>query len=377
MPKQPLAFALAALGCLSIPLPGQGDRWFTVNSLDADLRRIDPMNAATLQSRAMSTTAGTIVGANGLAVHPRTGEVFVVLRLLGQSGRFLARLDVDSATATTIGQLGDNFASLAFDDTGTLFGVTGDGASVPETLFTIDLATGRPTHFLTLGNGDAGEAIGFHTPSGLLYHASGLGMPNRREVLETIDPRTRVGTNVPLSRGDWDEAQAIAHFAGDVMLAVDVTQAFWALSTTGEIDLLGFVDHFPKGLANVPATGGAYHAAYGFGSRAPSRSIPMLAARGAPAPGSTIVLQVRNGAPRAPALLTLGLGTQQFALTPDDVLQNLPLSGLVVPLALGTGGHADLPLPIPAGAPFDGWFQVGQLTGSELSLTNGLHVHVQ
>ena len=53
-----------------------------------------------------------------------------------------------------------------------LYGITGDGGSPSETMFTIDKATAVGTQFLTLGAGGDGEAIGFNPVDGRMYHAS-------------------------------------------------------------------------------------------------------------------------------------------------------------------------------------------------------------
>src|SRR5439155_12783760 len=96
-----------------------------------------------------------------------------LLRLQGQSGRQLVKIDSGTGVATSIGNTGDNFAGLAFDSNGTLYGVTGDGATVPETLYTLSTSDASKTLVCTLGNGSDGEVIAFNPDDGLLYHASG------------------------------------------------------------------------------------------------------------------------------------------------------------------------------------------------------------
>ena len=60
------------------------------------------------------------------------------------------------------GENGSNFV---------LYGVTGDGADTPESLFTIDITTAATTLVLALGNGSDGEEIA--SDGILLLHASG------------------------------------------------------------------------------------------------------------------------------------------------------------------------------------------------------------
>lgn len=76
-----------------------------------------------------------------------------------------------------------------------LWGITGDGANTPESLFTINTTDASITFKLTLGNGDDGEAIGFNPHDGLLYHMSGI--TDGEQYFETIDPVTlEVGQNL-------------------------------------------------------------------------------------------------------------------------------------------------------------------------------------
>lgn len=122
----------------------------------------------------------TVQGVNAMTRHPVSGVVYAVVRAMGE--RRLATLDLATGVATDIGALGANFSSIAFTPDGaTLYGVTGDGATPPETLFTIDPATGTPTLVQALGNGADGEVIAFDD-AGTLYHWSG----NSTVVTETI-----------------------------------------------------------------------------------------------------------------------------------------------------------------------------------------------
>jgi len=107
------------------------------------------------------TLAGfTVVGINGLAKHPSNGTIYAVVGVSGGPRR-LATLDPATGVLTDIGSLGDNFSQITFDPAGTLFGVTGDGATVPETLFQINPADATTAADMTLGNGADGEVVTF------------------------------------------------------------------------------------------------------------------------------------------------------------------------------------------------------------------------
>ncbi len=134
----------------------------------------------------------TPTGVNSITRHPVSGVVYAVVKMA--SGRRLATLDLATGVATDIGALGANFSSIAFTPDGaTLYGVTGDGATPPETLFTIDPATATTTLVQALGNGADGELIAFDG-AGTLYHWSGNGTL----VTETIQIGEGV-TNLPFA----------------------------------------------------------------------------------------------------------------------------------------------------------------------------------
>ncbi len=164
-------------------------------TIDDLLRTIDQTTGATLSSVTITLAGETVRGANGLATHPITGELYALLTLQGQTGRELVTINTTTGVATRIGNTGDNFAGLAFDSAGVLYGVTGEGANVPETLFTLDTATGAATQVLALGNGDDGETLAFNPNDGLFYHMSGIS----DIVFESINLAGPLVTDIPIS----------------------------------------------------------------------------------------------------------------------------------------------------------------------------------
>ena len=130
----------------------------------------------------------TITGLNGFATHPITGVIYTILKVSGVSGRVLATIDLQTGVCAFVGNLGDNFSSITFAPDGTLYGVTGDGATVPETVYAINIATAAKTLFKTLGNGADGEVILYNPDNSLIYHWSGNGSV----VWETFDPAAPV-----------------------------------------------------------------------------------------------------------------------------------------------------------------------------------------
>jgi hypothetical protein len=377
--RNPFLAASLAACALACAAAAQGDRWFTVSPADNFLRQIDPYTAATLSSVPMTTGSATVNAANGLAVHPGTNELWAILQLQGSGGnRALARVNPQTGVATVVGMTGMQFANITFDVTGRLFGVTGDGASTPETLFTLDLTTAAPTFFQTLGNGSDGEAICYHLPTNSLFHASGLGTPNVTEIFERFDIATRTTTNLPISGGDWDEVLCLAHFTGDNFLVADLNLDLWTATTSGRINMIGSLDHDAKGLVNLRGTGGAYFAIYGGGCRAPNGVIPMLGGSGTPSSNANVTFRVLNGPANAASVLTLGLGTTPFPITASCSLQNLALTPVAAPFTLDASGVFNFPLTVPfVAAPFDAYFQVAMVASGQFAVSNPLRVHLQ
>lgn len=128
-----------------------------------DLRTIDVWNGVDSAATAPTFTMPgfTPTGIPGMATQPGTGFVYAIVRQVSSGPRRLALVDLATAVLTDVGDLGDAFASLTFCPDGTLYGVTGNGASVPETLYTVNPTTGAPTLVGALGNGADGEIIAY------------------------------------------------------------------------------------------------------------------------------------------------------------------------------------------------------------------------
>lgn len=354
-----------------------GDRLYTVTSNDATLRLVNPFTGTTISSVPITSSAGQVNWANGLAVHPLTGDLWAILNVSG-SGRVLARLDPTTGIATVVGPTGRAFAGIAFAANGTLYGVTGDGDQVaPETLFTLNLQTGAPTQVLALGNGDDGETIGFDPVTGNLLHASGYFSP----VLERIDLGSLTVTSMPTSGSPYIEALAITHWVGSNFLMSDINDDLFVVSADGVVSKIATLDHsFIKGLAFVQTTNAAFFQPYGDGC--PSNGyIPVLAGVGSPAPNSTVTLNVANGPGAAPGGLAIGFGTGAFPLRPGCVVQILPLANVVLPVVLGGSGAgtgtASVPLQIPGSVQGDLYFQAALFDGVDIVVSNPEQVHIQ
>lgn len=169
----------------------------------------DPDTLTWMDGKDVELPGFTITGITAITVHPKDpipaspakataleGMLYAALKLSGVSGRVLATIDPTTNTVTQIGNLGDNFATLAFREDGQLFGVTGDGGVVPETLYLIDKFTAAKTLAATLGAGADGEVIAYHPDHGMFYHWSGNGTVVFESV-QAIAPYA--ASNIPLS----------------------------------------------------------------------------------------------------------------------------------------------------------------------------------
>ena len=222
----------SALVCAMWTMPYSGSTYAYVNTIT-----FESMFELTA---AESTGVETIAGFNGASVDPLSGDIYVIARYSGTDERSLALFDVETGMVSAVGSMGDKFAGITFDSAGTLYGLTGDGATTSDTLYTVDPLTGTPTFLLTLGNGDDGEAIVYSPDDGLLYHASGYG--SGTEKFESIDPSTLAVTDIPY---DTDNRSEIFGLAWDPItasvLATDISGVYTDITTSGVSTNLGTI----------------------------------------------------------------------------------------------------------------------------------------
>ena len=374
-----LAGALLAVICA--PLAAQ--HILTVGRDDDQLRSVDPLTATTLSSVTITELGGrTVIGANGLAVDPLGGTIWTILKLQGV-GRGLATLDPVTGVATTIGILTDSFAGIGFDVVSqTLYGVTGDGAIIPESLYRIDRTTAQTTFVMALGNGTDGETITVAPFLGTMFHASGFsGTRNADRIFETVDVASQTTSQITMFGHDEDEVLALAHWAGDVLIAADLNDDLIVMQANGGVSLLGPLDHTVKGIVfPAPVSGTPYYAPYGSTCYDANGYAPLFAGQTAPAPGNTIQLAVTDAPAATPGVILIGVGTGSVSLgnCALQVLPTLPASFTIAigGTAPGTGsGSVTLAVPNPL-PPLDLYMQFATLSGGAILMSNPLHVHV-
>lgn len=223
---------------------------------DDQLRVINRNTGETVCQRTIRLNNFNIAGANALATNPLDGSLWAILRRSGQNPpRVLVQIDPLTGVATLIGTPNPTgIAGLAFDDQGTLYAVTGDGGNPSETLFTIDTGNANATLFLTLGNGNDGEAIAFNQKDGYLYHSSGRF--SGPAIFERINLETLNITSL-WSSTETEEIAALTYL-GDVdsFLANNIGEEFFKITSSGEQVKRGKLDHLAKGLAFSSPTNG-------------------------------------------------------------------------------------------------------------------------
>ena len=115
--------------------------FYAVSPFDANLRIMDSTTMTATSTVPLTSATGTVTGANGLATFT-CGPIYIVYK--ANASRYLGIIDPATGIIAEIGNLGDNVANIAFVNS-VLYGVTGDGAAVGETLYTIDTVNAAMT----------------------------------------------------------------------------------------------------------------------------------------------------------------------------------------------------------------------------------------
>src|SRR5436190_21420854 len=172
MKKNLLLFSLAIFSKLVLAQQPAPLIWAVTPQSD-DLYSTDTTLWTTGTSIQPVITSSVIDGMTGIAYDPTTYKSYVIAKVSGD--RYLAQINLATGNCTVVGNLGDNFSSICFDEFGVLWGATGDGASVSEGLFLINKATASNTLVFQMGNGFDGEVICYNRFDNKLYHWSGNG----------------------------------------------------------------------------------------------------------------------------------------------------------------------------------------------------------
>jgi hypothetical protein len=252
-----LAFIVFVLFLLSFTADSNAQTLYSCESpaggSNPFLHTINPDTGAITSTREMFLSGQNVRGCNGMAKHPQTGVCYVMVNVTNDgprpiAPRVLGTINPQNGNISQIGGANETFATIAFTADGTLYGITGDGASNPEVLFTINIDNGTATQVTSLGNGNDGETLGFSPLDGLLYHGSGNCLP--LQIFESINPQTLQITPIPLTgEPEICEQSAMVYRSGNTFLTGTIDEEFYSLTTGGFLTFLGDMDHISKGLA--------------------------------------------------------------------------------------------------------------------------------
>jgi hypothetical protein len=239
--KKLLLIALSAL-CLSL-LPTQSTAqttsfsspiiWGTSPFQDS-MWAIDTTNWQIISRIAPSLAGFTITGITGMAHDPTTGLTYVIMKVSAVSGRVLGLIDLGTGVCTQVGNLGDNFSSITFDETGQMWGATGNGATVPETLYKIDKLTATKTLWYAMGSGADGEILCYNRSDDHMYHWSGNGTV----VMEKwpVNNVAYMPVNIVTSGAPGGETFGMLYNGPTTFICSNISSNLKRLSTTGVYD---------------------------------------------------------------------------------------------------------------------------------------------
>lgn len=180
-----------------------GVKLYALDRDSGDLAEVNPQTGVLIGSPSPLTLSGFVVSKGlGMALDPSDFTTVYAVIEDDASNRRLVTLDLNTAVATDVGLLSDLVAAITFDDTGQLWGVTGDGATDSETLFTINKTTAVMTQVTALGDGTDGETIAFNYDNDLLYTRSGNEAAFPGQALTSIDPSNPIPTTIVISSAD-------------------------------------------------------------------------------------------------------------------------------------------------------------------------------
>lgn len=224
-------------------------RYMAVGHINDTLKVIDTTNYTVIRSMKM-TCDSTIIGATGLTRHPQTGVYYIMLRFQDLFNRYLGTINPANGAVTIIGPVGDRMSNIIFLPTGTLLGVTGDGALTPESLFSLNLTTGAPTFIRALGAGSGGEAIGFCSDNNKVFHRSGIS----NQAYEKMDTVLYNLTPIPQQGNPGNETFCMLYAGFGNFISIDRNNDVVIIDTLGNYTFKNNLSQPYKGLEYLNCT---------------------------------------------------------------------------------------------------------------------------
>lgn len=203
---------------------------YTVSPYQDSIWTMDTTTFTAISGVALTSSSGTVTGCNGLSTRPCTGDIYVAYKVSGAIGRFLGIVDPATGVITEVGNMGDNVAGIAFGSANHLYAVTGDGATVSESLFKVNIETGALTLFTAYGAGSDGETIAFCPDNGRIYHWSGRDTNPAMESTDTLNGAT---TTINRTGFNYDEVFGAEYVGDGWFLLANLDQEFILVDTSG------------------------------------------------------------------------------------------------------------------------------------------------
>jgi hypothetical protein len=197
------------------------------------------------------SSGGTITGMTGLTMHPHTGEIYIICKQSATTGRTLGKFNPLTGVVTIIGNLGDNFSSISFEENGQLRGATGNGATVPEAMYLINHTNATITLAYTMGNGADGEVLAYNYDDNSYYHWSGNGTMVMEKMLATN--LTYTPTNIVTSGLSSGETFGAVYLGNGEFIISNISSQFKRVTSSGTYGpALGAFPDDLRGLALIP-----------------------------------------------------------------------------------------------------------------------------
>jgi uncharacterized repeat protein (TIGR01451 family) len=189
LPDARVVNAQATPSCILYGVQSSGD---PAGVPSRPLLELDPATGAVVR-----TIGETGFGLTGLALNPRTGELFGTTAQagVGNFSRQLIRINRSTGAGTVVGPIepgGGGIADLAFREDGTLFGWSEN----TDDLITINTTTGAGTVVGNAGISTRGSGLAFSS-TGTLFLAGN----NANGALRTVNPATGLTTVGPTLNG--------------------------------------------------------------------------------------------------------------------------------------------------------------------------------
>ncbi len=243
-------FAILLFVCVAFNSQAQNVTRFVGSSPFQDSLWIIDTTTFQINRRLGPTMAGfTLTGMNGIAKNPNSETIYTISKVSGITGRVLGKLDLQTGVVTQVGDLGDKFSSLTFRGD-TLFGATGNGATVPETAYIIDTVTAAKTLYRALGNGADGEIICYNPTDDMIYHWSG----NSTIVFEKFSPIDPVAPviNIPIIGGTSGETFGSVYIGNNKFNGSNISSSFNKWNVDGTVSApIGAMPDDIRGMAMI------------------------------------------------------------------------------------------------------------------------------